>query len=110
MNERTLTVSELRRYGRSDELFRRLSEQELFTVDDMERMHDIGFKEGRASEAVASDMIDLLDGEVWREAVNEDIRDWMKSDLECLLYGCGEDDMSKPDEDELLERVYPQLW
>ena len=110
MNQRNLTVDELIRHGKAGELLRRLREDELFTRGDMEKIQDIGFREGRACEAVAQDMIDLLDGEVWREAVSEDVRDWMKMDLGCLLYGDGEDDMNRLDEDQILDRVYPRPW
>ncbi len=87
----SLTVDELICIGdrptAAGELVRRLQGAELFTKEQVEVIE--ANAESRGINEARPDAIDFLiciiDGELWREQLDEDSRDWIKSDLLMLL-------------------------
>lgn len=86
-----LTVDELLRFDSSAsinaEVVRRLKSEELFTKSQVETITDHAYREG--SNEATPDAIDfiyrLMDGEHWRENLDDDTREWIKTDLLMLL-------------------------
>lgn len=86
-----LTIDELLRFeGKpcvESEIVRRLRSEDLFTRSQVNEIEDRAL--GRGLNEATSDAIDflygLMDGEVWRDHLDDDTREWIKTDLLMLL-------------------------